>query len=189
LSITNPDLKSKFVDYLNEILSAENAAIDRLQKRIQETPIQETKQRLQQHLQETRGQQGRLEKLITDYDGSPTKSKADLPMLKPPATSMMKDTLKNTVKSMTKGTENPTAEETEIRNIKEDAIIENAEIIAYKICSQLAGKLNAQDAISVCQQNTEEEVSMFNWIMTSTPSMLNQLWPKIESSITTNSEL
>lgn len=186
MSITNPDLKSKFVDYLNEILSAENAAIDRLQKRIQETPIQEAKQRLQQHLQETRGQQGRLEKLITDYDGSPTKSKADLPMLKPPATSMMKDTLKNTVKSMTKGTENPTAEETEIRNIKEDAIIENAEIIAYKICSQLAGKLNAQDAISVCQQNREEEVSMFNWIMTSTPSLVNQLWPKIESSITTN---
>ncbi|MFL6316719.1 MAG: hypothetical protein ACJ73C_08295, partial [Nitrososphaeraceae archaeon] len=91
-----------------------------------------------------------MEKLITDYDGSPTKSKADLPMLKPPATSMMKDTLKNTVKSMTKGAENPTTEEMEIRNIKEDAIIENAEIIAYKICSQLAGKLNAQDAISVC---------------------------------------
>ncbi|MFL6421591.1 MAG: DUF892 family protein, partial [Nitrososphaeraceae archaeon] len=45
---------------------------------MQETPIQEAKQRLQQHLQETRGQQGRLEKLITDYDGSPTKSKADL---------------------------------------------------------------------------------------------------------------
>jgi ferritin-like metal-binding protein YciE len=114
---------------------------------------------LQQHLQETRGQQGRLEKLITDYDGSPTKSKADLPMLKPPTTSMMKDTLKNTVKSMTKGAENPTTEEMEIRNIKEDAIIENAEIIAYKICSQLAGKLNAQDAISVCPQNMEEEVS------------------------------
>jgi hypothetical protein len=30
---------------------------------------------------------------------------------------------------------------------------------------------------------------MFNWIMTNTPSMLNQLWPKIESSITTNSKL
>jgi ferritin-like metal-binding protein YciE len=129
--------------------------------------VQESKKRqykkqnsdLQQHLQETRGQQGRLEKLITDYDGSPTKSKADLPMLKPPTTSMMKDTLKNTVKSMTKGAENPTTEEMEIRNIKEDAIIENAEIIAYKICSQLAGKLNAQDAISVCPQNMEEEVS------------------------------
>jgi hypothetical protein len=42
-------------------------------------------------------------------------------------------------------------------------------------------------AVVVCQQNTEEEVSMF--IMTNTPSMLNQLWPKIESSITTNSKL
>ena len=164
---------------MNEILSAENATVDRLQTRIQETPIQEAKQQLQQHLQETRGQQGRLEKLITDYDGSPTKSKADLPILKPPASSMMKDTIKNTVKSITTGAENY-LEEMEIRNIKEDAIVENAEIIAYKMCSQLAGKMNAQDAISVFQQNTEEEVSMFNWIMTNTPSMLNQLWPKIE---------
>jgi hypothetical protein len=48
----------------------------------------------------------------------------------------------------------------EIKNIKKDAIRENAEIISYKICSQLAGKLNVQDAISVCQQNTEEQVSM-----------------------------
>ena len=70
---------------MNEILSAENAAVDRLQTRIQETPIRDAKQRLQQHLQETRGQQGRLAKLITDYHGSPTKSKADLPILKPPA--------------------------------------------------------------------------------------------------------
>ena len=159
---------------MNEILSAENAAVDRLQTRIQETPIQDAKQRLQQHLQETRGQQGRLAKLITDYRGSPTKSEADLPILKPPAPSMMKDTIKNTVKSITTGAENPTSEEMEIRNIK-DAIVENAEIIAYKMCSQLADKMNAQDAISVFQQNTEEEVSMFNWIMTNAPSMLNQL--------------
>ena len=79
---------------MNEILSAENAAVDRLQTRIQETPIQDAKQRLQQHLQETRRQQGRMAKLITDYDGSPTKSKADLPILKPPPTSMMKDNKK-----------------------------------------------------------------------------------------------
>ncbi|MGB6627356.1 MAG: hypothetical protein WBE61_04420, partial [Nitrososphaeraceae archaeon] len=85
-------------------------------------------------------------------------------------------------------TDTATSEEMEIRNIKEDAIVENAEIIAYKMCSQLAGKMNAQDAISVFQQNTEEEVSMFNWIMTNAPSMLYQLWPKIESSISTDSK-
>jgi hypothetical protein len=37
----------------------------------------------------------------------------------------------------------------EIKNIKKDAIRENVEIIIYKICSQLARKLNVQDAISV----------------------------------------
>src|SRR6476469_2500180 len=113
MSIINPDLKSKFVDYLNEILSAENAAVDRLHTRIQETPIQNAKQRLQQHLQETIRQQGRLAKLITDYQGSPTKFKADLTILKPPAASMMKDTIKNTVKSITTGAKNPTSKEIE----------------------------------------------------------------------------
>jgi hypothetical protein len=32
-----PD-KNKFVEYLNEILSAENAIVERLHKRMQETP-------------------------------------------------------------------------------------------------------------------------------------------------------
>ena len=77
----------------------------------------------------------------------------------------------------------------EIKNIKKRCDKSKCRNNSIQVCSQLAGKLNAQDAISVCQQNTEEEVSMFNWIMTSTPSMVNQLWPKIESSITTNSEL
>jgi hypothetical protein len=43
------------VEYFNEILSVENAAIDRIQSRIEECPIQEAKQRLRQHLDETRG--------------------------------------------------------------------------------------------------------------------------------------
>jgi hypothetical protein len=31
--------KTNFIDYLNEILSLENAALERLDRRIQETPV------------------------------------------------------------------------------------------------------------------------------------------------------
>jgi hypothetical protein len=41
---------NKFIDYLNEILSAENAAVERLFTRIQETPIKDSKKILDEHL-------------------------------------------------------------------------------------------------------------------------------------------
>lgn len=56
LSSTQSGTNSKLVEYLNEMLSVENAAIDRIQSRIEECPIQEAKSKLQQHLEETRGQ-------------------------------------------------------------------------------------------------------------------------------------
>lgn len=64
------EVNSKLVEYFNEILSVENAAIDRLQSRIEESPIQEARARLQQHLEETRGQQGRLQELCSKIWGN-----------------------------------------------------------------------------------------------------------------------
>lgn len=68
---TSPEANSKLVEYFNECLSVENAAIDRLQTRIDECPLQEGKQRLQQHLEETSGHQNRLQEIISKYGGSP----------------------------------------------------------------------------------------------------------------------
>ena len=69
---------NKFINYLNEILSAENAAIERLFIRIQETPIIDSKKILDEHLLQEKGQQKRLLNLITDYGRRPTDSKADI---------------------------------------------------------------------------------------------------------------
>ncbi len=76
-----PEIKDKLVEHLNEMLSAENAAVDRLDSRIQECLLPEGKQRLQHHQDETRTHQERLRQIITDLGGSPTDSKADLPTL------------------------------------------------------------------------------------------------------------
>jgi mannitol-1-phosphate/altronate dehydrogenase len=56
--ITNNDnnsiqLTSKLVEHLNEALSTENASVDRITSRIDQTPIEEVKQRLKQHLEES----------------------------------------------------------------------------------------------------------------------------------------
>ena len=51
--MTQSDINSKFVEFLNDAYAAENAAIDRINSRIEETPFPELRQRLEQHLQET----------------------------------------------------------------------------------------------------------------------------------------
>src|ERR687886_1000787 len=170
-------LNSKLVEHFNEMLSAENAGIDYLQARIDQTPILAAKQRMEQHLAEARAQQDRLRQLISRLGGEPTDSKADLPILKPPTTSMIKKTVKDTVKSMTGGTDNPIAEEMELMNAKQDLIIENAEIVAYEMLIQICQRSNLGDAIPILKQNLSEEESMANWIKTNPPVMLDQLWP------------
>ena len=83
----NPMMNNKLLQYLNEMLSTENAAVERLEFRIQQTTLEDVKRQLQQHLQETIEQQQRLINLIKNRGVgttfSPTSSKADLPLLNP----------------------------------------------------------------------------------------------------------
>src|SRR5437879_10178548 len=67
-----------FLESLNDLLSAENTVIERLNKRLVETPLHESKRILQQHLKDEHKQHSRLENLIVYYGGKPTNSKADL---------------------------------------------------------------------------------------------------------------
>src|SRR5215208_4517214 len=78
VSSHNNDENNKSIDHLNEILSIENAAIERLERRILETHIQGSKNLLQEHLQEEKEQQRRLIDVISAYGKKPTDSKANL---------------------------------------------------------------------------------------------------------------
>ena len=149
----------------------------RLQSRIKHTKIEDAKQRLQLHLEETRGQQDRLKQLILNLgEKGVTKDKAQLPITTPPKS------LVKTVEKML------TPAELELKAAKEDAIIENAEIILYDMLTQLAVKMNAADAIPILTQILSEERSMADWIRINTPVMVAQLWPEIESSVVMNEE-
>jgi ferritin-like metal-binding protein YciE len=76
----------------------------------------------------------------------------------------------------------------ELIRTKEDAILENAEIIGYKMVMQIAERTGAQEIIPILEQNMKEEQSMADWIVTHTPAMLDHLWPKIQAAGTTTTK-
>jgi ferritin-like metal-binding protein YciE len=199
----NPMMNTKLLQYLNEMLSTENAAVQRLESRIQQTTLDDVKRQLQQHLQETREQQQRLINLIKNRGIgttiSPTSAKADLPVLNPKTEttsrvdemiSKPKDKSESTevrdqekLKSIVNETENVMMKaEKEFQEAKQDGIIENAEIITYKTLMEVAKKVGANDALPILEQSLQEEESMAKWIMTNLPELLDKLWPYIESS-------
>lgn len=167
----------KITLYLNEALSMENAAVERLQLRIKQTKIENVKERLRLHLEETREQQNRLKQLISDVGGkNPTKDKAQLPI--PWATKTMAKMIGRMM----------TSAELELKGAKEDAVIENAEIVLYDMLMHLVEKMGITNAISVISQSLSEEKAMADWIRTNAPDILMQLWPEIEASIAKREE-
>ena len=179
---SNNSKNNKFIDCLNEILSAENAGIERLHRRIQQTPIQESKNILQDHITEEKEQQQRLKNIISYYGRKPTDSKADILSFNS-LTTAISNTMKNntqnntTIKSMGHDNNNNnsamTPKEVEILNTQEDALIKNDEILAHKTILKLAEKIMAKDVINILKQNLQEKESRYKKIRTFESEMLN----------------
>jgi ferritin-like metal-binding protein YciE len=191
VSSHNNDENNKSIDQLNEVLSIENAAIQRLERRILETHIQDSKNLLQQHLQEGKEQQRRLRDLISSYGKKPTDSKADLISLHS-LTNEARDKIKkdnvdthndiNTTKISTEIHDDNninntmmTPEEGEILNTKEDTLIKNYEISAYKTILKKAKGVMGKDAINILKQNLQEKETIYDKIKSSESIMLNEI--------------
>jgi ferritin-like metal-binding protein YciE len=197
-SSKNNDENNKFIDHLNEFLSIENALIKRLERRLLETPIKDSKNLLQQHLKEEKGQQRRLMDLITSYGKKPTDSKADIislhSLINEAKDKMKKDNVtkaKDTdiitkifSKAINDNNNNNktninntimTSEESEILNTKEDALIKNNEISSYKKILKIAEGVMDKDAINTLKQNLQEKESMYDKIKSSESKLQNEI--------------
>ena len=161
--------EKKFVLYLNIMLSIENAAIERLHARIQQSPLAEVREQLVQHLEETREQKSRLITLINRLGGEPTNERSDLFGYSLPK--VLADAFKASA---------TTPEEQELRTMEADALIEHAEVIGYNMAIQLATKINIGEAIMPLRQNLQEEDKMVAWMRANLPSNFVQLWSKID---------
>jgi ferritin-like metal-binding protein YciE len=196
-SSKNNDENNKFIDHLNEFLSIENALIKRLERRLLETPIKDSKNLLQQHLKEEKGQQRRLMDLITSYGKKPTDSKADIISLDSLINEAKDKMKKNNVtkakdtdiitkifsKAINDNNNNKTninntimtSEESEILNTKEDALIKNNEISSYKKILKIAEGVMDKDAINTLKQNLQEKESMYDKIKSSESKLQNEI--------------
>jgi ferritin-like metal-binding protein YciE len=195
------NLNEKFTEHLNELLSIENAAQVHLQDRIRETPMEDVRKRLGSHLEETNEHQRRLQQIIRNLGGTPTESKGHLPNLTPSlstlATKTVKDTVKETVKSITEAAtgdsssdESLPSEEMELMKTKNDMLVEDAEVLSYKLMIKTAERFGMKDdaIISPLKQTLQEEERMAQWLIDNSPSILDYHWSKIEASLTGKSE-
>jgi adenylate cyclase len=177
---------SELVENLNEALSTENASVDRIISRIDQTPIQEVKQRLKQHLEETHIQKSRLKGIITGLGGKPTDAKADLSRSNLPTTMTKRKNFPKTAESKTEGNgrENSTLEEEEdeLVQMKQDFIIEHDELVAYESLiriMQMTDTPQQHEITFLLEKSMQEEESMAYWYKIHTPLILDNLWPKI----------
>jgi ferritin-like metal-binding protein YciE len=187
--------KVKLVEYLNEILAAENAAIERLGRRIKETSIEQSKKMSQHQLKEEERQQNRLQNLIASCGGKPTNSKADLLSLNSLAKAATIELIKDNTTTLIKLNEKDeeyyaknhtamTAKEIEILNTREDAIIKSTEILQYKKIIKIAKKIGEKNTIVILKRNLQEKQLIYDKIRNSESEMTNQI--KDNNSSTSN---
>ncbi|MGI9011084.1 MAG: DUF892 family protein [Nitrososphaeraceae archaeon] len=162
----NKQFKAKLFEHLRETLFIENESIDRITSRIEQTPLQEVKQRLLQHLEETYKQKNRLKQIILKLAEKPNNPKVNLSPLEPHSSSIIKKPLQNSIKSLPTNEDdfnerfNSIPEEIELTRIKQDYIIEYDEVVAYHKLIHIAEMTDLSqpnDIISLLKESLQEE--------------------------------
>jgi len=152
---------------LSLALSYENAAVDRLERRLSESIIPEVREKLNRHLVQTREQQERLKERIRALGGEPISERGRLAIPEPP------QSLKSMIEIQS------TANEREVWEALNDLIIERAEAIMYEGGIQALELLKAdKKAIKVLQKNLKEEKSFGDWLEKNNPRIAKRLMKK-----------
>jgi len=154
---------------LNLALSYENAAFDRLEKRLSETIVPEVKQKIIHHLDQTKNQQERLRERIKvlGMGMEPTSDKGRLPIPEPP------QKLKMMIESSSSD------KEREVWESLNDLIVERAEAIMYRGGIEALQLLKAdKKTIKALEKNLKEEEVFGDWLEKINPKIAKRLLTK-----------
>jgi ferritin-like metal-binding protein YciE len=152
---------------LNLALSYENAAIDRLERRLSECIVPEVKEKIKHHLAQTKEQQERLQERIRALGGEITSEKGHLPVPEPP------QSLKLLIES------HSTDREREVWESLNDLIIERAESIMYRGGIQALELLKAdKKTIKTLEKILKEEQAFGDWLEKNNPKIAKRLMTK-----------
>ena len=154
---------------LNLALSFENAAVDRLEKRLSESIVPEVKQKIIHHLDQTKNQQERLRERIKGLGMGmePTSDKGRLPIPEPP------QKLKMMIESSSSD------KEREVWESLNDLIVERAEAIMYRGGIEALQLLKAdKKTIKALEKNLKEEEAFGDWLEKNNPKIAKRLLTK-----------
>jgi ferritin-like metal-binding protein YciE len=152
---------------LNLALSYENAAVDRLEKRLSQSIDPEVKEKLNRHLGQTRAQQDSLKERIRTLGGEAILEKGKLPIPEPP------QSLKAMIES------GSTPNEREVWESLNDLIMERAEAIMYEGGIQALRLLKAdKKTIKTLEKILKEEKAFANWLQKNNPRIAKRLLRK-----------
>jgi ferritin-like metal-binding protein YciE len=154
---------------LNLALSYENAAVDRLEKRLSESIVPEVKQKIIHHLDQTKNQQERLRERIKvlGMGMQPTSDKGRLPIPEPP------QKLKMMIESSSSD------KEREVWESLNDLIVERAEAIMYRGGIEALQLLKAdKKTIKALEKNLKEEEAFGDWLEKNNPKIAKRLLTK-----------
>ena len=154
---------------LNLALSYENAAVDRLEKRMSESIVREVKEKINQHLDETKKQRERLMERIKvlGMGMPPTSEKGRLPVPQPP------QKLKMMIESSSSD------KEREVWESLNDLIVERAEAIMYRGGIQALQLLKVdKKTIKALEKNLQEEEAFGDWLEKNNPKIAKRLLTK-----------
>jgi|SRR4249919_275571 len=154
---------------LNLALSYENAAVDRLEKRLSESIVPEVKQKIIHHLDQTKNQQERLRERIKvlGMGMEPTSDKGRLPIPEPP------QKLKMMIESSSSD------KEREVWESLNDLIVERAEAIMYRGGIEALQLLKAdKKTIKALEKNLSEEEAFGDWLEKNNPKIAKRLLTK-----------
>lgn len=154
---------------LNLALSYENAAVDRLEKRLSETIVPEVKQKIIHHLDQTKNQQERLRERIKvlGMGMEPTSDKGRLPIPEPP------QKLKMMIESSSSD------KEREVWESLNDLIVARAEAIMYRGGIEALQLLKAdKKTIKALEKNLKEEEVFGDWLEKNNPKIARRLLTK-----------
>ncbi|HYX55102.1 MAG TPA: DUF892 family protein [Nitrososphaeraceae archaeon] len=152
---------------LNLALSYENAAVDRLEKRLSECIIPEVKEKIKHHLLQTKEQQAHLQERIRALGGEITPEKGHLPVPEPP------QSLKALIES------HSTDREREVWESLNDLIVERAEAIMYRGGIQALELLKSdKKTIKTLEKILKEEQAFGDWLEKNNPKIAKRLMTK-----------
>lgn len=158
--------QERYILHLNHALAMESALIDHLERRAQETPMQEVRQRILQHRDETVQHRDTVREIIESLSGEPTSTKANI---QPPVTPGMLGKVLTALES-----------EKEDRLLLEtlaDYSVEHYESGVYQSLAQIARNLGFSSHASRFDGIRQQEENMAAFISKATPQAINMSFP------------